>query len=165
MNNFIIHNIIVNLIDNINDIYTNLSTYFDENYKYETDILGETEEYFMSDESGYKFSLAELNSQLGGIPRLLGKPYTPLANTSSADLPSADTSSGDKMLFLNQKILELNSTKIYKFNSFGKQFIGFGLNDDLKISLEKFFNKKNSDYNNDALIEDFFKKYSLTIES
>ena len=151
----------------IKNIYIQISTYFDEKYNYETDILGKTKDFFMSN---YKFSLAELNSQLGGIPQFLDKPYTPsahtpLANTSSADLPSADTSSGDKMLFLNQKILELNSTKIYKFNSFGKQFIGFGLNDDLKISLEKFFNKKNSDYNNDALIEDFFKKYSLTIES
>jgi hypothetical protein len=35
----------------------------------------------------------------------------------------------------------------------------------LKNSLEKYFNKKNSDYNKDALIEDFFKEYSLTIES
>ena len=167
----------------INDIYKNLSTIFDNSYNYESKILGETRYFFMR--SPYNDGLVELNSileisetpksQSGGISlplNFLNKSVdAPLVVTPSVDKPSVDKPSVDKpsvdtkMVFLNQKISELDSKKICKLNSFGKQFIGYGLNDDLKNSLEKYFNKKNRDDNNDDLITDFFKEYSLTIES
>ena len=183
--------IIVSGEHKIENIYIQISTYFDRNYTYESKILGETRDFFMR--SPYKDGLVELNrileisdtpnSQSGGIP----PPLNFSINKKSVDAPPVDAPPVDKLpvnspsvdklpvnspsvdnkkiVFFNQKISELDSKKICKLNSFGKQFIGYGLNDDLKNSLEKFFNKKNSDYNNDNLITDFLKEYSLTIES
>ena len=66
--------------------------------------------------------------------------------------------------FLDKKLEYFNNKKIYKINSFGKQFIGYGLNNDIIKDLLLYLNTKNkfSKYSNEEKFKIFLKDYGLS---
>jgi hypothetical protein len=127
-----------NMIDFISEIETIIDTNKAQIFKYE--ILKDIEEYFTI--SAYKQGLDKLNQVI------VQQPSTPDSDTLYGGKPQ------NREIIINEFIKKLETKTIYKYNSFGIQYIGNGLNKYVKNNLKSTFIK------NDLPVDDnYLKKY------
>ena len=179
-----------NLIDIYEKIENHINTHSPDSI-YNIKILDDIKYYFTDPLSEYVIGLHNLNNLLiddttsepqqkfyGGITRktlvqqyitnilhpkyLLKKHLSTPKYLQKKILRKSIYNTGNK--FLDKKLEYFNNKKIYKINSFGKQFIGYGLNNDIIKDLLLYLNTKNkfSKYSNEEKFKIFLKDYGLS---
>ena len=174
-----ISHIITKNDNNIIDIYEKIIEHIEIESPiniYNNKILGDVKKYFTDSKSKYVIGLNELNKILIDddikISLKGGKLEKPLISSSlypkylkkQKKILKKKYNTGNK--FLDKKLEILDNKKIYKINSFGKQFIGYGLNNDMSNDLLLYLETNNnfSNYTNLEKFEKFIKDYGLYIK-
>jgi hypothetical protein len=148
-------------------------------------ILGSVKDYFTKPESDYVIGLQKLNASIssptssstemqgtvhGGEESIIKEQITllppPIARFKKNSPPKKIEiyKTGNK--FLDAKIAFLDDKMIFKINSFGKQFIGYGLSVDTINGLLLYLNttNKHSVYTDEEKFEKYLKNHALSFE-
>ena len=176
---------ITNGSNNIKQIYDSICQYIIGNGGfdaiYNSKILGSVKDYFTNPQSPYVIGLQKLNESIfssteiqevveGGagatirqkikIPSQLTYPLkkkSPIKKSQKYDTGNA---------FLDDKLTFLDDKMIYKINSFGTQFIGYGLSDDIINGLSLYLNINNSNpiFSDEEKFNKFLKNHALSFQ-
>jgi hypothetical protein len=149
-----------NMIDFISEIETIINE--NKNQIFKNEILKDTGEYFTN--SIYTQGIYKLNQLIVQQPLTPDSDYEPDSDSGSGSDSDSDTDTDTDTLYggkpqnreknIDKFIKKLETKKIYKFNSFGIQYIGKGLNEYVINKLKSTFIK------NDLPIDDnYLKKY------
>jgi hypothetical protein len=176
-------------IYNIKQYYNNMLRIIKENggpdVIFDLKILGSVKDYFTNPESDYVIGLQKLNASInlpassstktqgtvhGGEESVIKEKIKLLPLPTALFKKNHDQKkieiykTGNK--FLDAKIASLDDKMIFKINSFGKQFIGYGLSVDTINGLLLYLNttNKHSVYTDEQKFEKYLKNHALSFE-